>query len=371
MSKPNEEIEVKDQRRKSFYIADNRMIDEAAPLIGVYGGAVYSSLLRHADKERKTWPSVNKIAKEWGISRTLVMRSIQKLEALNMIAVSRDQGNHNEYRLLDPAEWRLTTGPCDTPVQEDTGLPHTPVEEETGLRDTPVEGVTSPPHTPVPVHHVDPKYTQSNKTKSISRESDDFQTEGNYKTKPPKKPKIGPQVNYLEEINKQLVMYDQETQLAIKLFLDGIAQKNKSGDMTQGRYLNLLCEIRTVSTTTSKDVFKEALSKATKAGAGNINYVRVVIKSLTEKANNDKKRNTDHQGTNLFESKKHNVVYSLGKNGDWYKNNKLISRDQVPEEIRKQAEGHPPPPTGPITSIVTDLSDKFKMTSKGVTAEGS
>jgi len=43
----------------------------------------------------------------------------------------------------------------------------------------------------------------------------------------------------------------------------------------------------------------------------------------------------------------------------------------VPEEIRKQAEGHPPPPTGPITSIVTDLSDKFKMTSKGVTAEGS
>jgi len=85
MPKPIEEIEVKDHRRKSFYIADNRIIADAGPIIGVYGGAVYNSLLYHANNERKTWPSVNLIAKEWGISRRAVIQSIQKLESLNII----------------------------------------------------------------------------------------------------------------------------------------------------------------------------------------------------------------------------------------------------------------------------------------------
>ena len=280
MPKPIEEIEVKDHRRKSFYIADNRIIADAGPIIGVYGGAVYNSLLYHANNERKTWPSVNLIAKEWGISRRAVIQSIQKLESLNIISIDRNQGTHNVYRLIDPSEWRLSTSDSQSPVEQ----------------------VTSAPHAPVPVHHMHPNYTHLNKTKSISRSNDDFNAE----KKPPKKPKIGVQINYLEEINKHLSKYDQETQLTIKLFLDGIANKNKSGDMTQSRYLNLLCELSTIEATTSTEYFRDALSKAIKAGAGNLNYVRAVIKSIAEKNSQDK--NIQQPGINLYSGKKY-IVY--------------------------------------------------------------
>jgi biotin operon repressor len=302
MPKPIEEIEVKDHRRKSFYIADNRIIADAGPIIGVYGGAVYNSLLYHANNERKTWPSVNLIAKEWGISRRAVIQSIQKLESLNIISIDRNQGTHNVYRLIDPSEWRLSTSDSQSPVEQVTSAPHAPVEQVTSAPHAPVEQVTSAPHAPVPVHHMHPNYTHLNKTKSISRSNDDFNAE----KKPPKKPKIGVQINYLEEINKHLSKYDQETQLTIKLFLDGIANKNKSGDMTQSRYLNLLCELSTIEATTSTEYFRDALSKAIKAGAGNLNYVRAVIKSIAEKNSQDK--NIQQPGINLYSGKKY-IVY--------------------------------------------------------------
>jgi len=324
MSKPSEEIEVKDQRRKSFYIADNRMIDEAAPLIGVYGGAVYSSLLRHADKERKTWPSVNKIAKEWGISRTLVMRSIQKLEALNMIAVSRDQGNHNEYRLLDPAEWRLTTGPCDTPVQEDTSLPHTPVEEETGLRDTPVEGVTSPPHTPVPVHHVDPKYNPITIPKKdlLSRMLFEEIIKANPHsrlcalTPKQKEARIAAWAKDIE----RLVRVDKQNYDVIEKVIRA-AQKDNFW---------------------SKNILSgEALRR---------NWDR-----LTQEFVKDKK---------LSNGGSKAKYYSQGKKREWFLNGKLIPADQVPEDIRKKAEGPPPPASGPVTQIIKGLAGQFKINNK-------
>jgi hypothetical protein len=135
---------------------------------------------------------------------------------------------------------------------------------------------------------------------------DDFDAEKNNKNKPAKKLKIGSQINYIEEINKHLSKHDQETQLTIKLFLDGIANKNKSGDMTQSRYLNLLCELSTLATTTSTEYFRDALSKAIKAGAGNLNYVRVVIKSIAEKNSQDE--NIQQPVINLYAGKKY-IVY--------------------------------------------------------------
>jgi len=53
--------------------------------------------------------------------------------------------------------------------------------------------------------------------------------------------------------------------------------------------------------------------------------------------------------------------YSQGKKGEWFLNGKLIPADQVPEDIRKRAEGPPPPASGTVMPIIENLANKYKM----------
>ena len=326
MSKQNEEIEVKDQRRKSFFIADNRMIDEAAPVIGVYGGAVYNSLLRHADKDRKTWPSVTTIAKEWGVGRALVIRMLKKLEQLRMISIERQKGQHNVYRICDQDEWQLNadTSSAEIPVKEQTSSAEIPVEKGTSSPQIPVEEGTSSPQIPPLVSQENSKYTHITIPKKdlLSRMLFEEIIKANPHsrlcalTPKQKEARIAAWAKDIEKLNR----LDKQNYDVIEKVIRA-AQKDNFW---------------------SKNILSgEALRR---------NWDR-----LTQEFVKDKK---------LTSSGSKAKYYSQGKKREWFLNGKLIPADQVPEDIRKKAEGPPPPASGPVTQIIQGLAGQFKMNNK-------
>lgn len=66
---------------------------------------VYLYLYDHMDKERKTWPGLNRIAKDTALSRSTVKRAIKDLERANLIRKEphyRENGSatSNRYYLI-------------------------------------------------------------------------------------------------------------------------------------------------------------------------------------------------------------------------------------------------------------------------------
>src|SRR5437763_1744851 len=98
---------VRDRRRKGFFTIDNLLVDFFGALLGPYGLVVYMALARFANQESACWPSLTTIAQRTGMSRRQVIREIDKLQALHLIAVEPQfdstTGEHkaNRYILLD------------------------------------------------------------------------------------------------------------------------------------------------------------------------------------------------------------------------------------------------------------------------------
>lgn len=67
---------------------------------------VMAGILSYGDKE--AWPSVDRLAKESGVSRFTVMRAIEELERLGAIKVDRVTGKLNHYRIV--IDFQLPTG---------------------------------------------------------------------------------------------------------------------------------------------------------------------------------------------------------------------------------------------------------------------
>ena len=169
--------------------------------------------------------------------------------------------------------------------------------------------------------------------KTISRESDN---NGRKKSSKP----IGPQINYLDEINKELSGYDQETKIAIQLFIDGVASRNKTNEITQGRYLSLLCELRAVSTTSSTEAFKAAVRKAATKKTYSVNYIKAIIAAGGK--NNAKI-------TQQSKPKSPQIGYEYSPIGErsWYRvegnTRAKINESEVPPGILERHRGAPPP----------------------------
>lgn len=330
----NQPIEVVDQREKlPFYMIHNIFIESGvAAFVTPFGTAVYNSILFHADKNMLSWPSIDLISKEQGMSPKQVSRSIKLLEKYKIITVIRDQGFNNKYLVNNSKYWQLTT------------------DSQTGVNDPTTDSQTVPPRTDSP-----PSKNHITIPISISHEKDDFKEIKPHKNKPAK---IGSQVNYLEEINKRLTEYDQGTQLAIKLFLDGVTSCNKSGGMTQRRYLTLLCELGTVSVTTSKEAFKNAVQKAGKNGASSIAYIKAILER-------DNKTQLQKQDTTLFDKQDNTAKpgYTLDK-GQWCRidsgNCTRITEDQVPQAIRERVAGKCPTLT-PVKELLPSILSRFNM----------
>ena len=100
-------FEVRDLRVKTRFAIDNVFYDEFTPLFGATLSMVYIALVRHANKEQKTWPSQARIARQLGLSRKWVGYQLQILEMFNLVRKIRvGKMCTNRYYLIDEKHWR-------------------------------------------------------------------------------------------------------------------------------------------------------------------------------------------------------------------------------------------------------------------------
>jgi len=260
----NKSIQITDERERDFYIAQRDLVDRAGRIIGPFGCAVYNSLLRHADQDRESWPSLATIADEFGMSKPTVIKAIEQLQEVNIIQiVKRKDRRGNKYRLIDAKQWKLPE-PAGTVNVVDRSSHGTVNVVDRSSHGTVNDIDRSAKRT---VNVVDPKYIkESLKEKTLSRESDEKN------------------VDYQTAIKNRLAPFDPETRTTIKAFLDNVKDHNKTGRMKDSRYLSLLDQVIEIARSTEKDVFRYALQKATDKEAYSPNYVKVVAEAKKAEA---------------------------------------------------------------------------------------
>lgn len=104
-------IEVRDLRKKRFFVMDNEYLNGYAKICGWQATLVYLSLCRHADREQVSFPSINLIAEENGISRNTVMKGLRALVTHSIIRVEKRRTEkqtyaNNVYVLVDKRYWK-------------------------------------------------------------------------------------------------------------------------------------------------------------------------------------------------------------------------------------------------------------------------
>lgn len=105
--KKEEVFEVKDGRSTGRYTVYDKFLDEYSRYVGVYTVGVYNSLCRHANKSRKSWPSITKISQELHCGRDSVIRGIKYLEFWSLILKDRvGKRANNRYQVRDKKYWK-------------------------------------------------------------------------------------------------------------------------------------------------------------------------------------------------------------------------------------------------------------------------
>ena len=119
-------IEVRDCRKRDFFLLDNVIIDHYASIIGPYPILVYVSLCRHADSStRESYPSHEFLAKELRVSRATVKRAISTLIAHRLIGRKHRRSKSgdpdtNIYIILEPWGRVSQTPPIETVNMDET-----------------------------------------------------------------------------------------------------------------------------------------------------------------------------------------------------------------------------------------------------------
>ena len=104
---PIDRFEVRDNRAQTRFFIDNSFYDEFVPVFGSSLAMVYVALVRHANKQQKTWPSQTRLAEQLGLSRKWVGVQLQILECFNLIRTIRvGKACTNRYYLIDEKHWR-------------------------------------------------------------------------------------------------------------------------------------------------------------------------------------------------------------------------------------------------------------------------
>lgn len=91
-------------RRPGYLRVYNDLYDRYGAQLGPYGLAVYVALCRYANQESACWPSHTTIAAGTGMSRRQVIREVNKIEQLGVIAVERSKHSAHVYILLDTCD---------------------------------------------------------------------------------------------------------------------------------------------------------------------------------------------------------------------------------------------------------------------------
>lgn len=99
-------------RRPGFLRVYNDLYDTYGAQLGPYGLAVYVALCRYANQDSEAWPSYSTIARGTGMSRRKVIYEIQRMEALHIIAIERNQNTSNIFILLDTSAQHAPPPQC-------------------------------------------------------------------------------------------------------------------------------------------------------------------------------------------------------------------------------------------------------------------
>jgi hypothetical protein len=111
---------IRDKRVENRFFIDNVFIDDYGPIVGVYGIAVYSAIVRHSNPDGTgAFPSYNRIAAKIGCCVTKVKESVQQLIDLKLIA-SRPRFKKDGSQTSN-AYFILQVPPRATPAATDTG----------------------------------------------------------------------------------------------------------------------------------------------------------------------------------------------------------------------------------------------------------
>ena len=100
------QFEIRDLRHKEKFFLDDEFLNGYAKLIGPTAVAIYCSLSRHANKQQKCWPGIDKIAEELGTSQSTIVVHIKKLFEHNIVHKIRvGKRANNRYDLIDKKYW--------------------------------------------------------------------------------------------------------------------------------------------------------------------------------------------------------------------------------------------------------------------------
>ena len=92
---------------------DDKYLNGQAKICGWQATLVYTSLCRHANINQESFPSINLMSEEHGVSRTTIIKGIKNLEKYNVIEVGKMRNKagkwlNNSYILTDKSDWIKT-----------------------------------------------------------------------------------------------------------------------------------------------------------------------------------------------------------------------------------------------------------------------
>src|SRR5262245_4591755 len=93
------------ERASGWFAVANSIIDGAT--LDPYAGWLYCVLLRHADKDSRCWPSLDRLACLTGMSRRQVTKTLKRLNDQGVISIEARSGGSNVYRLTRAPGARL------------------------------------------------------------------------------------------------------------------------------------------------------------------------------------------------------------------------------------------------------------------------
>ena len=228
---------------------------------------VYGRPCQFSGNKGYCYPKHDNIAKEIGVSHRSVERHIEELINFGLIEIEREKHNNLYYFLWH--DWMsfkdsrsdklslLKKSRCDKNGRSEVTSCH------------------------FSIYKVLKESDQENHILSENKFSD-AQTLNSSPIKKTNK-RVKPVIDYQTQIDAELKKIGDVQSLA-ENFIAVVASRNKTGTIAESRHLSLLCQLGAVLTATGdKGVFKEALLEVIAKGVDNINYLKKVIESKSQK----------------------------------------------------------------------------------------
>ena len=105
-----QEVKIRDLRKKEKYQVDDAYLNGFARICGWQATLVYNSLCRHADRDQYSFPSIEQMSRQHGVSRPTIIKGVSALAEHNLIVVTKKRSGkgrfiNNGYVLLDRSQW--------------------------------------------------------------------------------------------------------------------------------------------------------------------------------------------------------------------------------------------------------------------------